>query len=100
MSAQLPGVAIIASLEIEHVNDASGARTRVAGAVTGISLLTGRLNVRTAALSWSIRIGAALGVVFIMTVKPDFAGSALVVVAGTALGGAAGSLGVRRFLPA
>jgi hypothetical protein len=72
----------------------------VAGAVTGISLLTGRLNVRAAALSWSVRVGAALGVVFIMTVKPDFAGSALVVVAGAALGGAAGSLGVRRFLAA
>ena len=72
----------------------------VAGAVTGISLLRGRLTVRTAALSWSVRVGMALGVVFIMTVKPDFAPSALEVVAGAVLGGAAGSLGVRRLMPA
>ena len=72
----------------------------VAGAVTGIGLLRGRLSVRTAALSWSVRVGVALGVVFIMTVKPDFAASALEVVAGAVLGGAAGSLGVRRLMPA
>src|SRR4030088_2875417 len=43
----------------------------VGGAATGISLLTGRLTTRGAAASWSIRVGMALGVVFLMTVKPD-----------------------------
>src|ERR1700730_12770455 len=42
----------------------------VAGAATGISLLAGRLDTRAAAASWSVRVGMALGVVFIMTVKP------------------------------
>ena len=68
----------------------------VAGAATGISLLAGRLNVRTAALSWSIRVGTALGVLFIMTVKPDATLAAIAVVAGAVVGGAAGSAGMRR----
>jgi hypothetical protein len=59
----------------------------VAGAATGIGLLTGRLNIRTAAASWSIRVGMALGVVFIMTVKPGLLLAVIAVVAGAALGG-------------
>jgi hypothetical protein len=68
----------------------------VAGAATGISLLAGRMNVRTAALSWAIRVGMALGVVFIMTVKPDPTLSAIAVLASAVIGGAAGSAGMRR----
>jgi hypothetical protein len=68
----------------------------VAGAATGISLLAGRLNTRAAAVSWSVRIGMALAVVFIMTVKPDVAMSTIVVMAGAVLGGAAGAAGMRR----
>jgi hypothetical protein len=68
----------------------------VVGAATGISLLAGRLNAGTAALSWAVRVGMAVGVVFIMTVKPDLAFSTIVVVAGAVLGGAVGSAGMRR----
>ena len=68
----------------------------VAGAATGIGLLAGRLNIRTAALSWSVRVGMALGVVFIMTIKPDLIPSLIVVVAGAILGGAVGSAAMRR----
>jgi hypothetical protein len=59
----------------------------VAGAATGIGLLAGRLHIRTAAASWSIRVGMALGVVFIMTVKPGLLLAVIAVVAGAALGG-------------
>jgi hypothetical protein len=68
----------------------------VAGAVTGISLLAGRISVPTAAASWAIRVGLAVGVTFIMTVKPDLFVSAVAVVFGAAIGGAAGLAGVRR----
>jgi hypothetical protein len=69
----------------------------VAGAATGISVLTGRLNTRAAALSWSIRVGAALGVMFIMTIKPDATSAAIAVLVGAVIGGVAGSAGIRRF---
>jgi hypothetical protein len=72
----------------------------VAGAATGIGLLAGRLNVRTAAFSWSARVGMALSVVFIMTVKPDLIPSLIVVVAGAGLGAAAGSATMSRLRPA
>jgi hypothetical protein len=72
----------------------------VAGAATGIGLLAGRLNIRTAALSWSVRVGMALGVVFIMTIKPDLIPSLIVVVAGAILGGAVGSAAMSRLRPA
>ncbi|MEA2644632.1 MAG: hypothetical protein QOG08_1658 [Chloroflexota bacterium] len=72
----------------------------VAGAATGIGLLSGRLNVRTAAFSWSARVGMALSVVFIMTVKPDLIPSLIVVVAGAVLGAAAGSATMSRLRPA
>jgi uncharacterized membrane protein (DUF106 family) len=58
------------------------------------------LNIRTAALSWSVRIGTALGVVFIMTIKPDLIPSLVVVVAGAILGGAIGSATMSRLRPA
>jgi hypothetical protein len=72
----------------------------VAGAATGISLLAGRLDLRTAAFSWAIRVGVALAVVFIMTVKPDLIASAMAVVAGAVIGWAAGSAGMRRLMSA
>jgi hypothetical protein len=72
----------------------------VAGAATGIGLLAGRLNIRTAALSWWVRVGMALGVVFIMTIKPDLIPSLIVVVAGAVLGGAVGSAAMSRLRPA
>lgn len=68
----------------------------VGGAVTGINRLAGRWNTRTAAASWSIRVGLALGAVFIMTVKPDLLVSVLSVVAGAALGGVGALAGIRR----
>src|SRR4029077_20300903 len=52
----------------------------VAGAATGIVLRAGRLNIRTAELSWAVRVGMALGVVFIMTIKPDLIPSIIVVI--------------------
>jgi hypothetical protein len=68
----------------------------VAGAATGVRLLAGRMNTGSAAASWSIRVGMALGVVFIMTVKPDLLLAAIAVLAGAALGGAAGFAGMRQ----
>jgi hypothetical protein len=68
----------------------------VAGAVTGISLLAGRLNTRAAAASWSIRVGMALAVVFIMTVKPDLLLAVVAVAIGAALGGVGGFAGIRQ----
>ena len=68
----------------------------VGGAATGISLLTGRLNRRGAAASWSIRVGMALGVVFLMTVKPDLLVSVISVVVGAALGGVGALASVRQ----
>jgi len=63
----------------------------VIGAITGISLLRGRMSLRTAAISWSARVGMAVAVVFIMTVKPDLLASSFVVVVGL-VAGLAGSL--------
>jgi len=68
----------------------------VAGAATGISLLAGRLTTRAAAASWSIRVGIALGVVFIMTVKPDVLVSVIAVAAGAALGGVGAFASMRQ----
>lgn len=67
----------------------------VIGAITGISLLRGRLSPRLAAISWSARVGMAVAVVFVMTVKPDLLASSLAVVAGV-LAGLAGSLVAAR----
>jgi hypothetical protein len=68
----------------------------VGGAATGAGLLAGRLNTRTAAASWLIRVGLALGAVFIMTVKPDLPVAVLAVVVGAALGGVAAFAGRRQ----
>ncbi len=68
----------------------------VGGAATGIGLLAGRLTTRAAAASWSIRVGIALGVVFIMTVKPDLPLAITAVAAGAALGGAGAFVSMRQ----
>ena len=67
----------------------------VLGAVTGIRLMMGRLDHQVATVSWLVRIGMALGVVFVMTVKPTAAVAAASVVVG-ALVGAAASFAVRQ----
>jgi hypothetical protein len=78
------------------VGVASWVLIAVLGAATGISLLAGRINTGTAAASWSIRVGLALGVVFIMTVKPDVLVAMIAVVAGAALGGAGAVVSMRQ----
>src|SRR5256885_16995004 len=54
------------------------------GAITGISVLHGRMSSRSAAVSWSVRVGLAVAVVFAMTVKPDRLASLMGVIAGAA----------------
>jgi hypothetical protein len=68
----------------------------VAGAATGIGLLGGRLNTRAAAASWSIRVGTALGIVFLMSIKPDLLVAVIAVAAGALLGGAGALAGIRQ----
>jgi hypothetical protein len=68
----------------------------VGGAATSISLLAGRLNTRTAAASWLIRVGLALGAIFIMTVKPDLLLAVIAVVVGASIGGAAAFASMRQ----
>ena len=70
------------------------------GTITGITLLRGSLSARTAAISWSARIGLAVAVVFVMTVKPDLLVSLIAVVVGVAAGLAGGTLAARRAQPA
>jgi len=67
----------------------------VLGAGTGIGVMRGSLTSRAATVSWLIRVGMALGVVFDMTVKPDLLVSVIAVAAGIAIGAAA-SLATRR----
>jgi hypothetical protein len=62
------------------------------GAYTGISVMRGRMNRRTAMVSWLVRIGMALGVAFVMTVKPSLVASVAAVLVGLALGAAIGGL--------
>src|SRR5690242_3571392 len=66
------------------------------GAYTGISVMRGRMNRRAAVLSWLVRIGTALGVAFVMTVKPSLLLSVAAVLVGAALGAAAGALVQRQ----
>lgn len=67
-----------------------------AGAYTGIGVMRGRLDRGTAMVSWLARIGMALGVAFVMTVKPSLIGSVAAVLVGAALGVLAGTLTRRR----
>jgi hypothetical protein len=66
----------------------------VAGAFTGINVMRGRMSNSAATLSWLVRIGMALAVVFDMTVKPNAFLATVVVIAGALLG--AGVSLVRR----
>jgi hypothetical protein len=70
------------------------------GAITGISVMRGRMDMRTATISWLVRIGMALAVVFDMTVKPEALVAVIVVLAGAVLGGAATAILPRRPQPA
>src|SRR6266550_2065191 len=68
----------------------------VIGAITGISVLSGRMSSRSAAVSWSVRVGLAGAVVFVMTVKPGLLVSLIAVIAGGAAGLAASLVAARR----
>jgi len=58
------------------------------------------MDMRTATISWLVRIGMALAVVFDMTVKPEALVAVIVVLAGAVLGGAAAAILPRRPQPA
>lgn len=68
----------------------------VLGAFTGISVMQGRMSTRTATLSWLVRIGIALGVVFDMTVKPDVPVAIVAVFVGLLAGAAVGVVSPRE----
>jgi hypothetical protein len=65
------------------------------GAYTGISVMRGRMNRRTAMVSWLARIGMALGVAFVMTVKPSLVLSVAAVLVGVVVGAAVGAMARR-----
>ncbi len=68
----------------------------VIGAITGISVLRGRMSRRSAAISWSARVGIAVAVVFVMTVKPGLLVSIMAAMAGAAAGLAGGLQAARQ----
>jgi hypothetical protein len=68
------------------------------GAYTGISVMRGTMSSGVATMSWLIRIGMALGVLFEMTVKPGLVLSIVSVIVGVGLGVAAGAVR-RRLVP-
>ena len=67
----------------------------VIGVFTGISVLRGRLSARTASISWAARVGMAVGVVFVMTVKPGLLAATAAVIAGALVGLAGGRVAAR-----
>ena len=56
------------------------------GAYTGISIMRGRMDRRTATTSWLVRIGMAFAVAFDMTVKPSLLVSMAAVAVGIGVG--------------
>ena len=68
----------------------------VAAAITGVLLARGRVSPRSAGISWATRLGMTVGIVFIMSVKPDLAASVLAVLLGAAAGAASGVVTARR----
>ena len=66
------------------------------GIYTGVSVIRGRMARSTATVSWLIRLGMAVGVVFDMTVKPELAGSIAAVVVAVILALATAVPAVRR----
>jgi hypothetical protein len=65
------------------------------GAYTGIRIMRGGIGARMAVVSWLVRVGMALGVVFDMTVKPDLTVSVAAVLVGV-FAGAASAAAIRR----
>jgi hypothetical protein len=67
------------------------------GAYTGINVMRGKMSSGAAAISWLVRIGIAMGVLFDMTTKPEavVAVAAVVVAAGLA---AAAAVPARRLV--
>ena len=70
----------------------------VVGTGTGVAVMRRRLSNSAATISWLLRVGMALGVVFDMTVKPSLLVSLVAVVAGIAIGGAVSVAGRRGVL--
>ena len=68
----------------------------VGGAVTGVTVMRGRIGTRAATISWLARVGMALGVVFDMTIKPDVVVAVVAVLVGVVLGVAAALATPRR----
>jgi hypothetical protein len=71
------------------VGIASWVLIAAAGAFTGVNVMRGRMSKAAARVSWLVRIGMALAVVFDMTVKPNVLVAAAVVIVGAFLGAAA-----------
>jgi len=59
------------------------------GASTGVAFMRGRISTRAAVMSWAVRTGLALGVLFDMTVKPDAVVAVAAVLVAAALAAAA-----------
>lgn len=70
------------------------------GAYTGVRVMRGHMSEGAARLSWLARIGIAAGVVFDMTVKPDFGVSIVAVVVAVALALATSLVRRRNTAPA
>jgi hypothetical protein len=70
------------------VGIASWVAIAVAGAITGINVMRGRMSRRAATISWLVRIGMASGVLFDMTVKPNLLVSVTAVLVGVVVGAA------------
>ena len=66
----------------------------ILGAITGVSVLRGRIGRGAAMLSWLARVGLALGVLFDVTVKPGAVVAVVAVLAGLVIG--AGAARFRR----
>ena len=62
----------------------------ITGAYTGIRVMRGGMDARTAVISWFVRAGIALGVLFDMSVKPGAVLAVMAVVVGIGLVAVAG----------
>jgi hypothetical protein len=60
------------------------------GAYTGIAVMRGRISRSASTLSWAVRAGLAVGVLFDMTVEPDLLLAVAALIGSAALGMAAG----------
>ena len=69
----------------------------VSGAYTGLRVMRHSMSTTSATVSWLTRVGLALSVVFIMTVKPDLPFAIIAVLVGATIGAATG-FGLRRTL--